>query len=142
MKFKYIIISFLIVTVGVLALGVTNRIYASSTTTICTDSAVAGSNGAGTDLSSSAFCKDQSKNPSNPLFGKGGVLNGTINIITAIAGFVAVIMIIISGLQMINSGGNSEKISNARNTIIYASVGLVVIALARIIIAFIINKAS
>ena len=79
------------------------------------------------------------RGPGGTIWGANAV-NGVINIITAIAGFVAVIMIIVAGFQMITSSGKPEKISTARNTIIYASVGLIVIALARIIIGFIISK--
>jgi hypothetical protein len=113
--------------------------YADATTfsTVCSDSA---NIMAASDVSSSAFCQDHST--TNPILSSGGVLNKATNIITAIAGFIAVVMIIVSGLQMVTSSGNPEKISSARNTIIYSSVGLVVIALARLIILFIAGKIS
>ncbi|HUY53108.1 MAG TPA: pilin [Candidatus Dormibacteraeota bacterium] len=134
MKIKYIKIKLLITSImmaGVfLTLGI-SRVNALST--ICNSSATAGNN-----VSSSAFCKDTQT--TNPIIGTNGVLNDVINIITVIAGFVAVIMIIVAGLQMITSSGKPEKISNARNTIIYASIGLIVIVLARIIIGFIISR--
>ncbi len=131
MTIRSLIIS--VVVVGIfLTLGA-GRVNALSP--ICSGGATAGSN-----VSSSAFCKDTQT--TNPIIGTNGVLNDVINIITAIAGFVAVIMIIVAGLQMITSSGKPEKISSARNTIIYASVGLIVIALARIIIGFIISRVS
>jgi hypothetical protein len=115
-----------------LGFGRVDAAASGSLNTVCNDSNLsAGSAG------SSAFCKDKSTNSPVRV-----VLHDAINIITAIAGFVAVIMIVVSGLQMVSSNGNPEKISTARNTIIYACIGLVVIALARIIIGFIINRVS
>ena len=55
---------------------------------------------------------------------------------------IAVVIIMISGLKMIMSSGDSKKLSDARNAIIYAAVGLVVIALARVIIEFILRLVS
>ena len=117
-----------------------SSVGAATLNSICNDSAVTGSNGAGSNVGSSAYCKDQAKpQATNPVL---GTLNLVINILTGIAGLVAVIMIIISGLQMVSSNGNPERISHARNTILYALIGLVIVALARIIILFIMNKVS
>ncbi len=63
-----------------------------------------------------------------------------INIITIIVGIVAVIMIIIAGFKYITSNGDSGAVSSAKNTIIYAIVGLVVVALAQAIVRFVVNK--
>jgi hypothetical protein len=52
----------------------------------------------------------------------------------------AVIMIMIAGFTYVTAGGNSEDTKNARNRIIYAGVGLVVIALAWTITRFITNE--
>ena len=66
---------------------------------------------------------------------------GTIvNVFTAIVGVVAVIMIVVGGFQYITSGGDSGKISTAKNTIIYAIIGLVFVALAQIFVQFVLNK--
>jgi hypothetical protein len=62
------------------------------------------------------------------------------NIIAFLSGAVAVIIIIISGLTLVISGGNSEQVANARRRIIYAAVGLAVIALAWTIISFVIKN--
>ena len=64
------------------------------------------------------------------------VLTGAINIVYWIAGAVAVIMFIISGIRFITSAGNPQGIQKARSTMIYSAVGLVII-----IIAFTITQA-
>ena len=65
-----------------------------------------------------------------------------INIFSVIVGVVAVIMIIVGGFRYIASGGAAEKVSGAKNTILYALVGLIIVALAQIIVKFVLGKAS
>lgn len=65
-----------------------------------------------------------------------------INIFSVVVGVVAVIMIIYGGFRYITSGGDSGKITNAKNTIIYALIGLVVVALAQFIVKFVLEKVT
>lgn len=65
-----------------------------------------------------------------------------INIFSIIVGVIAVIMIVIGGLKYITSGGESSNVSSAKNTIIYAIVGLVVVALAQFIVRFVLSSAG
>lgn len=73
-------------------------------------------------------------------------LNNTIksgiNIASAAVGVAAVVMIIIGGFRYITSGGKQETVTGAKNTIVYAVVGLVVVALAQIIVHFVIQNVS
>lgn len=71
-----------------------------------------------------------------------GIIKTVINIFSIIVGVVAVIMIIIGGLRYITSGGDSNNVSGAKNTIIYAIIGLVVVALAQFIVQFVLNKVT
>jgi hypothetical protein len=70
------------------------------------------------------------------------LLTKIINIISAIVGVVAVIMIIYGGFKYITSGGDSNNVSGAKNTIIYAIIGLVIVALAQLIVHFVLNTSS
>lgn len=63
-----------------------------------------------------------------------------INIVSIVVGVVAVIMIIFGGLKYITSGGESSNVSSAKNTIIYAIIGLVVVALAQFIVRFVLDR--
>lgn len=65
-----------------------------------------------------------------------------INIISFIVGILAVIMIIIGGLKYITSGGDSNNVASAKNTILYAIIGLVIVALAQVIVRFVLEKAT
>ncbi len=65
-----------------------------------------------------------------------------LNYVLTILGAIAVIMIVYSGIQMIISQGNSEKVAQARRSIVYAFAGLVVIFFAQVIVLFIFNEAG
>jgi len=70
------------------------------------------------------------------------IIKTVINVFSIVVGVVAVIMIIVGGLKYITSGGDSGNITSAKNTILYAIVGLIVVALAQIIVRFVLERAS
>lgn len=57
-----------------------------------------------------------------------------------IAGLLAVIYIIIGGFNYITSSGNKDKVAAGKNSIIYAIIGLLVVALAFAIKSFVITR--
>lgn len=63
-----------------------------------------------------------------------------INVFSFIVGVISVIMIIIGGLKYITSTGDSNKTESAKNTILYAVIGLAVVALAQVIVLFVLNR--
>lgn len=65
-----------------------------------------------------------------------------IDILSIIVGIAAVIMIIVSGLRYILSGGESGSVSGAKNTLLYAVVGLIVAVLAQVIVKWVLNYSS
>ena len=73
------------------------------------------------------------------LFGVGGVLTTVTNILLFVVGALSVIMLIVGGLRYVVSGGNSTAVTAAKNTILYAIVGLVIAFLAYAAINFVIN---
>ena len=68
------------------------------------------------------------------------IIGTVINVISFIVGVIAVIMIIIGGLRYITSGGDSNNTKGAKDTILYAIIGLVVVAMAQVIVRFVIKK--
>lgn len=95
--------------------------------------------------SDSAVCQENntvqsSKNPANPLTGPNGILITVANLVAIVAGIIAVIVIILSGWKYITSGGDASKAKSAKDTLVYAIIGLVVIALADVIIGFVLSK--
>lgn len=71
------------------------------------------------------------------LFGANGIWHKILNIMTLAVGAVSVIMIIIGGLRYSLSAGDSSAITAAKNTILYAAVGLVVASLGNAIVNFV-----
>jgi hypothetical protein len=65
-----------------------------------------------------------------------------VNIFSLLIGIVAVIMIIVGGFRYITSGGDSGRVGGAKNTLIYAIIGLVIVALAQIIVHFVLNQTN
>lgn len=63
-----------------------------------------------------------------------------LNLFSAIVGIIAVVMIIVGGVKYITSQGESTNITAAKNTILYAVIGLVVVALAQIIVRFVLER--
>lgn len=68
------------------------------------------------------------------------IIHTIVNLLSAIVGVVAVIMIIVGGFRYITSGGNDASVTSARNTILYAIIGLVIVALAQLIVRFTLSK--
>jgi hypothetical protein len=65
-----------------------------------------------------------------------------VNIFSTIIGIVAVIMIMVGGFKYITAGGDSGQIGSAKTTIIYAVVGLVIVAMAQSIVRFVLQNAK
>jgi hypothetical protein len=76
--------------------------------------------------------------PTKP--GINSTIKLVINLLSLVVGVISVIMIIIGGLKYITSQGESSNVNGAKNTILYAIVGLVIVALAQIIVKFVLNK--
>mgnify|MGYP000241718990 CR=1 FL=1 len=76
----------------------------------------------------------------DPFTGDEGVLTKVTNIIALATAIVSVIVIVIAGLTITLSSGNSQSIQTARDAIIYAGVALAIAALARTIIIFIVGS--
>lgn len=86
---------------------------------------------------------DDPANPDDPNSSNnrlGAVLKTVINIFSMIVGVVAVIMIIISGLKYITSMGDSTSTASAKNTLLYAVIGLVIVAMAQVIVRFVLGR--
>jgi len=65
-----------------------------------------------------------------------------VNVLSLVVGVVSVVMIIIGGLRYITSSGDSTNVTNAKNTILYAVVGLIIVLFAQVFIDFIVGRFS
>lgn len=69
-------------------------------------------------------------------------LKVAINTFSLVVGVAAVIMIIIGGFKYITSAGDSARVSSAKDTILYAIVGLVVVAMSQLIVKFVLKQVT
>lgn len=60
----------------------------------------------------------------------------------AVAGLIAVVVIIVGGIQYVTSGGDPGKAAKAKNVILYAVIGLIIVLLAAVITNFVIGAVS
>lgn len=63
-----------------------------------------------------------------------------LNVLSVVVGAAAVVMIIVGGFRYTTSGGKEEGVKNAKNSILYALIGLIIVALAQVIVRFVLNK--
>ncbi len=82
-------------------------------------------------------CKNQT-----PVKDLNNTIANVINILSAIVGIVAVIIIIVAGFKYVTSAGNDQTVASAKKTLLYAIIGLIVVALAQIIVKFVLNKTT
>ena len=73
------------------------------------------------------------------LFGENGVLTIVINFALYFIGAISVLMLIIGGVRYTISGGNDKAVAAAKNTILYAVIGVVVALLAYAIVNFVLG---
>jgi hypothetical protein len=76
------------------------------------------------------------------LFADGGVFQTITNVLLFIIGAISVIMLIIGGIRYVVSGGDSSAVTSAKNTILYAVVGIVVAILAYALVNFVVTSFS
>lgn len=69
-----------------------------------------------------------------------GLIKTIVNLLLFVLGAISVIMIIIGGFKYTTSQGDSSSLSSAKNTILYAVVGLVVAIMAYSIVNFVIGQ--
>lgn len=68
------------------------------------------------------------------------VIKNILNIFSFVVGAISVIMIIIGGFRYITSGGDQKGVGDAKNTILYAIVGLVIVLFAQVIVKYVIGS--
>lgn len=70
------------------------------------------------------------------------VAQNIVRLFSIVVGVISVIFIIYGGFKYITSGGDSNNVSAAKNTLIYALIGLVIVALAQFIVNFVFTTAT
>ncbi len=90
----------------------------------------------GTDIRSGISCaSDQQRAQSVP-----GGIKTAVNTLLYVVGIAAVIVLIIGGLRFITAGGNPQSVNSAKDSILYAVIGIVVAILAYAIVNFVLGQ--
>lgn len=99
-------------------------------------------NGGGvcTEAPDSPVCQGATANSSSKGDPVTQLIGKITKLVSIIAGIIAVILIIASGLKFVTSGGNEQKVAGAKNTLMNAVIGVAIIALASAIISFVMSK--
>lgn len=71
------------------------------------------------------------------LFGDDSIFKSITNILLFLIGAISVIMLIIGGIRYVISGGDQNQVTSAKNTILYAIIGIVVAFLAYAAVNFV-----
>ncbi|MCU0667240.1 MAG: pilin [Patescibacteria group bacterium] len=75
--------------------------------------------------------------PENKL---NNIVGTIIDFFSWLIGIASVIMIMVGGFKYVTSGGDSSKTKTAKDTILYAIIGLIIVVLAQSIVWFVINR--
>lgn len=96
---------------------------------------------AGGDLNvtSGVNCAKGDDVPANLIGGDGSIFNLVVNVLLFIIGAISVIMLIFGGIRYTTSAGNAASVTAAKNTIMYAIIGLVIAFLAYAIVNWVLG---
>ena len=86
------------------------------------------------DNASSSVCSASKKDSVTPLFQK------IISLLLYIIGIISILMIVIGGIKYVTSNGDSNSIKSAKDTIMYAVIGLIVAIMAYAIVHWVVSK--
>ncbi len=112
--------AFMVVGVGLLATPAANAACASAKDCITAGVTSAGGTGASTDV--------------------GTLIKTIVNVLLFVLGAISVIMIIIGGIKYTTSQGDSSSLTSAKNTILYAVIGLTIATMAYGIVNFVVTS--
>ena len=111
----------------VIAFGVTTLVADSASAQLDLESGINSAKGTGT--------------PDN-VMGDDGLIKKVVNLLLWAIGIISVIMIIIGGVRYATSNGDSNQVTAAKNTIMYAVIGLVIAIFAYAIVNFVLFQTA
>lgn len=137
-KIKIALVS-LALTLGATAPALVPAVASAAESNTITKGICQGSNDAANNGAGGTDCSTGGTNANDSL---RRLANQIVNIFSIIVGIAAVIMIIYGGFRYITSGGDSGRVGNAKNTLIYAIIGLVIVALAQFLVRYVFTTAT
>lgn len=95
---------------------------------------------AGVQSANSEFCQNVNQGGGPIVFGSNSLLVNIAQTIVFITAAISVVMIVIGGFRYVVSNGDSNAMGSAKNTILYAIVGLVIAMVAQLIVTFVLTR--
>lgn len=87
-------------------------------------------------------CARGENTPTQLFGGEGSIFTTIVNVLLFIIGAISIIMLIIGGIRYTISGGDSSAVTSAKNTILYAIVGLIIAFLAFAIVNWVLGSVT
>ena len=84
----------------------------------------------------SVYCKNKNTGETQV----NGIIKSIVEVLLTAVGAISIIMIVIGGIMFALSSGDAQKAAKARNTVLYAVVGLAVSLFASAIVNFVFNR--
>jgi hypothetical protein len=112
-------------------------LFALSVSFVGADIAGAACNTSDLSIASGADCAKGNDQPTDLFGGDNSIFRRVTNILLFLVGAISVIMLIIGGIRYVISGGDQNQVTSAKNTILYAIVGIVVAFLAYAAVNFV-----
>lgn len=88
------------------------------------------------------FCDsvDSESTRGDRILGPNGIITQITQVVIFLTGAISVIMVIIGGFRYTLSGGDSNATKGAKDTIMYAVIGLVVVIFSQVIVTFVLSR--
>ena len=76
----------------------------------------------------------------NAIVGPNGILTKAVQTIVYITGLASVLLVVIGGLKYVLSTGDPNSTQSAKNTILYAMIGVGIATVAQVLVLFVLNR--
>ena len=91
----------------------------------------------GSSPESTACEQAKAQRANDPISGPDGVLKTAARLLAFAGGIASVVLIMLGGFYYVTSGGDPQKISNAKTRVLAGVIGLIVVVSAWLLISFV-----
>ena len=85
-------------------------------------------------------CAQGTGTPTTLFGGEGSIFTTVVNVLLFVIGAISVVMLIYGGIRYTTSAGNAASVTAAKNTIMYAIIGLIIAFLAFAIVKWVLGS--
>lgn len=86
-------------------------------------------------------CQERDQSPgANKIYGPNGIITKATRLVSIVLGVASVVMIMVGGFKYVIASGDPANIKSAKNTILYALIGLGASLIAQAIVIFVVRS--